>query len=154
MVTDHSLLSGQTPADHHQIVASKRFAINSQAIGAGATYNLLVALGQSGNQVLRAMLHGPLSVALQGYAGCFVIGTATPLESASIGMMPYPTGVSSYMGGYSRLHGDSYLSEVGMFGPNIRLMDAYINGTDAVFVFQNTGGTTQNLSAYGCVVAK
>lgn len=154
IVTDHDLFTGQGPDDHHARVASARFIVNSQPISGLSSYTLDVALGQSGCQVMRAVLRGSRSVDIQGHGGVFVVGTATPLESGSIGIEPYPSGTQSYMGGYSRLHGDGYLSGVSMFGSGIQLLDAYINGSNARFVFANQLGTTQNLQVYGSVIAK
>lgn len=154
VVTDHDLFSGQSANDHHALVASARFVVNAYAIGPASSYVLAVALGHSGCQVLKAVLRGSRSVDVQGHGGVFVLGTATQTESCSIGIEPYPSGTQSYMGGYSRLHGDSYLSVGGMFGNSISLVDAYISGSDARFVFYNSSGSSQNLTVYGSVVAK
>jgi len=153
-VTDHDQVRDVSPADHHAPVASARFVVNSQPIAGSSSYVLAVPLGRSGCQVIRAVLRGSRSVDIQGHGGCFVVGTATALQSGSIGIEPYPSGTQSYMGGYSRLHGDGYLSGSGMFGTGIRLLDAYISGSDARFVFQNASVLSQNLTTYGSVVAK
>lgn len=153
VVTDHDMLQGVGPDDHHARPAGARFTINSQAIAGSSTYSLTVALAQTGCQLLRAILRGPISVDTQGHVGVFVLGTAVVQESSSIGIRPYPGGTQSYMGGYSRLHGDGYLSHTS-FGTGIRLNDAYISGSNAVFVFRNTSSVSRNLIVYGSVISK
>lgn len=153
-VTDHDQVRDVSPADHHAPVASARFVVNSQPIAGLSSYVLAAALGQSGCRLLRAVLRGSQSVDIQGHGGAFVVGTDTAQESGSIGIEPYPSGTQSYMGGYSRLHGDGYLSRSGVFGPGIALKDAYISGSDARFVFENTSASPNNLTVYGSVVAK
>lgn len=79
-------------------------------------------------------------------------------ECSSIGLKPYGPGsgyYTSYMGGYSRLHGDSYLSP-SMFGPTfssptIRLRDAYFDTAtnQVVLEFYNTNVVSKNLTVYG-----
>ena len=131
VATDHSVFASQTTDDHHATAGGASFSINSQSIGAGLSYNLDVALDRSGCRVLRAVLRGKINVELQGHEGCYVIGTSSSVESASIGIRAYPGGLQSYVGGYSRLHGDGYLSHGETFGNSIVLEDAYINGSDA-----------------------
>lgn len=153
-VTDHDLYTDVSEDDHHSAPSGSRFAINGQPIAGSSVYNLDVDIGKTGCKVLRAVLRGNLTVDIQGHAGVFVIGTDVTTESSAIGIRPYPSGTQSYMGGYSRLHGDSYLSHEGTFGTGIRLNDVYISGSDVRFVFQNTTPTTQSLVAFGSVVCK
>jgi len=153
VLTDHALLADVGPNDHHAQAASAKVIVNSQAIGPGA-YQLRVDLGRTGCKVLRAILRGEASVDLQGHEGVFVLGGATSGNSQALGLVPYPSGVQSYMGGYSRLHGDGYLSQQS-FGQNaIRLQDAFLDGSDAVLVFYNVAPTAKNLKVYGTVIAK
>jgi hypothetical protein len=62
--------------------------------------------------------------------------------------------VTSYMGAYSRVHGDSYLSLNGMYGTDIRLQDMYIDGTDVVVEFWNNAVANRTLTVYGSGIAK
>ena len=61
-----------------------------------------------------------------------------------------------YMGAFSRLHGDSYLSDNEFGGNSIVLRDAYIDtATDeGVLEFYNRSSTTKKLVAYGTVMVK
>jgi len=151
-VTDHSLLNGVGPDDHHPSVVTDRILINSQAISPG-DYSLTIPLGKSGCKTLRAVLRGTVNVDIQGHTGVFCVGSDTSGQSMAIGVRPYPSGTQSYMGAYSRLHGDAYLSFLD-FGQNaIRLKDCYISGSDAVFVFNNTAASARNLTVYGTYAA-
>lgn len=153
VATDHALLADVGAGDHHAQAAGQRFAINGQSIGPGS-YSLRVALGHTGCQVLRAIMRGPITVGVQGHTGVFVVGTATAAQSCAIGIRPYPGGLQAYMGGYSRLHGDSFLSYADFGQGTIRLQDAYIDGSDAVMVFHNAASVTRTLTVYGLVAAK
>lgn len=153
VLTDHALLADVGPDDHHAQAAAARVLVNSQTIGPGS-YSLRVDLGRTGCRVLRAVLRGTINVDIQGHTGVFVLGTATAAQSCSFGLAPYPSGSQSYMGGYSRLHGDGYLSLLDFGQGAIRLQDAYLDGSDAVFVFYNTNPSARNLTVYGTVVAK
>jgi len=152
-VTDHDLLTGVGADDHHPSVVTDRILINSQAIGPG-NYLLRIALGKTGCKTLRAVLRGTINVDIQGHTGVFVMGSDSSGESTAVGVRPYPSGTQSYMGAYSRLYGDSYLS-FGDFGQGIiRLRDCYIDGSDAVFEFSNLSGIFRNLTVYGTYAAK
>jgi len=129
--------------------------VNSQPIAAMSTYQLIVPLGRTGYQTLRGILRGPFSVDIQGHVGAFFVAAAAQLTSGAFSFMPYGLAgyTISYLGGYSRLHGDSYLSH-DAFGNGISLRDAYISGANAILEFYNKTGVTNNLSVYGVVAAK
>ena len=151
--TDHDLLTNVLADDHHSQTAAVRISVGGTSIPFGS-YNLLVPLGKSGCRTLRAILKGTTYIDTQGYDGIFCTGGASSAQSCSFGIAPYPAAVASYMGGYSRLHGDSYLSTNCFGGSAIRLNDCYISGSDAVFVFYNTSGSPVNLVVYGVCAAK
>jgi hypothetical protein len=153
-ITDHSLLQIEE-ADHHLRGISKTVLINSQAIAGLTAYELRIDLGSTGFSGFRALLRGPDSVDIQGHVGAFVIAGGASEECTGIGIRPYGAGgyVTSYMGAYSRIHGDSYLTH-SMFGGSIRLRDAYIDGDEAVLEFYNPSGSSQNLTCYGTLAIK
>jgi len=155
VVTDHDLMTEVLPDDHHGQVESYTLAINSQAIAALSAWEHRASLATADHKTLRAILRGYKSMDIQGHEGCFVLGTDTSAECTGIGLQPYGAGgyVTSYMGGYSRLHGDTYLSHR-MFGSGIYLRDAYIDGSDAVLEFYNSSGLTRFLRVYGTVIVK
>ena len=154
-ITDHDLFVGVTESNHHNRGTSGTILVNSQSIPPGA-YELRVALGATGFRTFRALLRGANSVDTQGHDGMWVIAGDASGDCSGIGIQPYGAGgyPTSYMGAYSRIHGDSYLSPSGMFGSGIALRDAYIDGSDAVLEFYNTAGANRNLTVYGTVAAK
>lgn len=153
--TDHSLLQGVGEGDHHLRGISRTVLVNSQAIAATTAYELRIDLGSSGFSGFRALLRGKDSVGIQGHVGAFVIAGGASEDCTGIGIRPYGAGgyVTSYMGAYSRIHGDSYLTPE-MFGGGIRLRDAYIDGDEAVLEFYNPSATSQNLQVYGTLAIK
>jgi hypothetical protein len=155
MVADHLLLQGITPSDHHNPVTTFTVLINSLSIAPGS-YEHRVALPTDGYKTIRAILRGSEAVQIQGHGGCSAVGTDTSEESTAIGIRPYGAGgyPTSYMGAYSRLHGDSHLTWSGVFGTSITLQDLYLDGDEAVLVFYNTSGSNKNLQVYGTVVVK
>lgn len=154
VITDHSLLPIASD-DHHPAAVSFRWAINSQPIAAGTAWELRETIGD-GHKIIEAVVRGKNSVDVQGHDGVFAIGTDSSGECSAVGNRPYGGSgyTTSYVGGYSRLHSDSYLSGWDMFGSNILLRDFWIDGDEAVLEFYNVGGTTQNLTTYGSAVAK
>lgn len=154
VVTDHDLLTDVALEDHHTSAVTAKIIVNSLSIPPG-TYVHYVALGKSGCRTVQGIIRGNVSVDIQGHTGVWFMGTSTPLNSSSVGLRPYPTGTQSYVGGYSRLHGDTYLSHPD-FGANlIYLLDVYISGSNAVFTFFNAHpSSNQNLTVYGSMVAK
>lgn len=155
IVTDHDALTNIEDDDHHPSVVYYDIIINSQSIPAGTAWEHREALGGSGHKTMRAILRGSQSVDVQGHTGVFVIAGDVSAECSGIGIKPYGAGgyPTSYMGGYSRLHGDSYLTPP-MFGGGIRLRNAYIDGADAVLEFYNSAVITRFMSCYGSVVVK
>jgi len=151
--TDHTLLTDVGPDNHHPAVAVAQILVNATSIPPGA-YNLSIPLGKTGCQTLRAILRGVANIDIQGHEGVFCVGGPSSAQSGSIGIVPYPGGVTSYMGGYSRLHGDAYLSHNSFGETYIRLNDCYISGSNAVFVFYNVGPVNKNLTVYGTVMCK
>lgn len=153
-ITDHDMMAGVVEDSHHNRGISATVLVNSQAIASGA-YALRVALGATNYRTFRAILRGANAVEIQGYDGLSVLAGGASEDCSAIGIAAYGLGyVTSYMGAYSRAHGDAYLSRVGMFGPGIALRDAYIDGTDAVFEFFNTAGVVRYLKVYGTLVVK
>ena len=150
-LTDHDFIGGQTADDHHNQGVSFPITVNSQAIAGFATYSLNIALGKTGYQVVHAVLRGTQLVEIQGYTGDIVIAanSATLSTSWAESYSGY-----TYMGVHSRLHGDSYLSYQEYGASSIRLKDAYISGSNAVFEFYNANASSRNLTVYGLLVAK
>lgn len=154
-ITDHSLLQNIGENDHHQRGTSATVLINSQSIPATSAYEHRIDLGVSGFKTFRALLRGADLVDIQGHTGVFVLASDVSEDCSGVGIRPYGgSGVTSYMGAYSRIHGDSYLAPFGMFGTSITLRDAYIDGDEAVLEFYNASGVAQNLSCYGTLVIK
>jgi hypothetical protein len=154
VVTDHAHLAGVLPAQHHPPVETVNVQINGTSIAPG-NYQYSSALIYSGHKIARAILRGPTLVDIVGHTGAFVVGTDTADQAAGFSMVPsgitfYPT---SYMGGYSRLHGDAYVSDV-VFGIDIVLKDLRIVGSNLVLEFRNVGGGNRLLYCYGLVVVK
>lgn len=92
---------------------------------------------------------------IQGHTGLFCMGTDVSGDCTSVGIKPYGSGgyPTTYMGGYSRIHGDAYLSPP-MFGGQVRLRDVWIDGDEAVFEFYNAMATSRTMSCYGAVQVK
>lgn len=155
IVTDHDLMLGQTENDHHPVVESHDVLINSLSIPTG-DYEKRITLSRSGHKTVRLIMRGPEGVGLlQGHTGGYFVGTDVSARGVGISMRPYGGGgyFNVYMGGYSRLHGDSYLSHM-CFGSSIRCKDVYIDDDELVIVFTNASGSNQNLTAYGLAVVK
>jgi hypothetical protein len=156
-LADHDLLQDIDPESHHPPVEKVRFLINSQSIPALTTADITVALTYSGHQTIRVILRGPITVQILGHAGVSVVGGNTTANSTGIAIAPYGGGgyLTSYMGAYSRLHGDTYLSQNGLFGTSIVLQEVFINGTNATLRFYNTHPTSaRNLTVYGLGIVK
>lgn len=152
---DHDGLDDIAPASHHPPGEHYRILINSQAIAGSSTYELRQTLTYAGHKTIRAILRAAVQTDIQGHTGVFCVGSDSVQESAAVGIQPYGGGgyPTTYMGGYSRIHGDSYLSPA-IFGNGIRLDDCYVDDDEAVFVFRNILGTSQNLVVYGAVHVK
>jgi hypothetical protein len=154
MVEDHDLL--QTgPDDHHTQADIFTILINSKSIAPGV-HTERVLLPSSGYQTIRAILRGSQNVQIQGHVGATAIGSNSSAESTAIGILPYGAGgyLTSYIGGYSRLHGDTNLTHTSMFGSSIALRDVYVDDDEAVLVFFNASGSNKNLKVYGTGVVK
>lgn len=154
-LADHNQIQGQQPEDHHPPAEFYRIIINSQSVPATGAVELRQSLIYDGHKTIRAVLRGHENTDIQGHTGAFVQGS--DLENDSIGASCRPYGGAgytiSYMGSYSRIHGDSYLTNA-MFGNNIRLRDIWIDDDEAVLEFYNAAGTAQNLTVYGTVMVK
>jgi hypothetical protein len=155
LITEHTLLTGIGENDHHNRGISRTVLINSQAIAGLTAYELRIDLGATGFKTFRACLRGPDSVDIQGHAGVFVLAGDVSQDCMGIGIRPYGAGgyTTSYMGAYSRIHGDSYLTP-SMFGSNIVLRDAYIDGDEAVLEFYNPSVISRNMTCYGTLAVK
>ena len=154
VITDHNLIISE-PDDHHQPATYFTILVNAQAIAGNTAHEHRINLGNTGHKTMRVIIHGDNSILLQGYEGAFILANDVPQASCSISIRKYsPTYITSYMGGYSRLHGDSYLSD-NIFGDDsIRLRDAYIDGDEAVLEFYNTNVLQKDLTVYGTGVIK
>jgi hypothetical protein len=155
VLTDHDLLLSE-PNAHHPQTTSFRFSINGQAIGALSAYEHRVFVGE-GHQTIRAIIRGKNPIDIQGYDGVWAIGTDGSGQCSANGLRPYGGGgyVTSYVGGYSRLHGDAYLSGWDMFGdPSVVLRDLWIDGDEAVVEFFNRAASPTTVVAYGSAVVK
>lgn len=151
MVKDHDELDGQTPHDHHPQGTFFTVIINSQSIAGNTAYEHRVNLGREGHKTLWGTLRGDRNLGIQGHAGAFFL--ASDVEDECIGMCnSYSSYI--YMGAFSRLHGDSYLSYSEFGNSKIRLRDAWIDGDEAVLEFYNTFSTATNLKCYGTVGVK
>lgn len=154
IVKDHALLTGVSEHDHHNQGTEFTVLVNSYAIAGGSAYELRTNLGRSGYKTMKGVLRGTPNVDIQGHCGCWFVAGESSGECTGISIRPYPSGTQSYMGGYSRLHGDSYLSN-NVFGQDaIVLRDAYIDDDEAVLEFYNLSGATRNLTVYGTVAVK
>lgn len=152
-VTDHDLIVSE-PGDHHPPVETFILQVNFFEIPPASSKSYRVNLDYGGHKTVRVYLRGTESVGLQGHTGCYIIGTDAQAESASIGVEPYYTSPGpAYIGGYSRLHGDSFLSPAMFRGA--RLVDVWIDGDQVVLSFYNASPTFTVLSAfYGTGVVK
>ena len=152
---NHNNLQGQTPHDHHPQGTAVEVLVNSQAIPASSAWELALDLGREGYETMRVILRGQQNVDIQGHTGCSVVGSSSAGSCMAISIRPYGTGyTTSYMGGYSRLHGDSYLTHI-IFGSYSVLRDVWIDGSDAVLEFYNPNPSiADSISVYGMVVVK
>jgi len=154
-LADHDLTNGIGEHDHHPRGQSFRVLINNQSIPGSSAYEHRVSLGREGHKTIRAVLRGNQNVDIQGHTGCVLIGTDTSQECTGFSIKPYGgSGYPiSYMGCYSRLHGDSYLTPA-LFGGLVRMRDIYIDGDEAVLEFYNVSGFTRFFNCYGMVEVK
>lgn len=153
VVLDHALLQGVGAHDHHPGVESFKIQINAQSISPGA-YEHRVTVGQENHKTVTAILRGYDNVGIQGHEGAYIVGGETAGQCSGMGLVPYGGGGwTSYMGSYSRLHGDSYLTR-GHFRNSIYLRDVWIDGDEVVLEFYNPSGSSQLLTVYGTVVVK
>jgi hypothetical protein len=156
IVADHDLLLGQQSNSHHPPVEVHKVQINYLAISPGA-YQHAISLTYPGHKTVRAILRGHENVNIQGHTGCYVLGADVSQQCGGISIKPYGPGgyVTSYMGGYSRLHGDSYLTHQ-IFGGGISLRDIWIGTSpdQCILEFFNTSGLSRNLTVYGTVLIK
>jgi hypothetical protein len=154
IVTDHELLLNIGADDHHNQGTFFTILINSQAIAGFTAYEFRYDLGKSGFKTLYGNLRGTPNVDIQGHCGCWFVAGDSSQECSGFSIRPYPSGTQSYIGGYSRLHGDSYLSNK-VFGQDvIVLRDAYIDDDEAVLEFYNTYSSSRNLTVYGTIGVK
>jgi len=155
VVTDHALLTGVTAAQHHPPVETVRLIINATVIPSGA-YLVQLALTYSGHQMARVILRGPQVMQVVGNEGCFIIATATANQASGFSLKKtLGSYTTSYIGGYSRIHGDSYVTEK-CFGAGgyIALRNARINGSNLELEFFNTSAVNDTLTVYGTAICK
>jgi len=153
-LADHDKLLDVGAEDHHLQAETWTVQINATTIPSG-TYEHRISLSGSGHKIAHGILRGWPSVDIRGHAGCSVVGSDNSAESMSMGLVSYGSGyLTSYMGAYSRLHGDTRLSIPGVFGPSIALADFYIDDDELVLEFYNTYGSNRPLTCYGSGVVK
>lgn len=154
VITDHDSMIGVAEEDHHPQGTSYTILINSQAISAYSAYEHRQSLGSGNHKTLRANLRGYQQVGLQGYTGVFVLAGNTSEDCTGISLVPYGgTYPTSYMGAYSRIHGDSYLT-YSLFGIGVHLRNVYIDDDEAVFEFYNSSSSDRTFSCYGTFLIK
>jgi len=155
IITDHDYLLNQTPNDHHAQGSSYTVIVNSLSIAPG-TYEHRVFVGPDFRTV-EVCLRGNELTNMIGNTGFWGFGTNVQQESCGESIRPYGGSYyTSYMGAYSRLHGDSYLTHPGVFGDSIRLVDVWYDSTneEVVHVFENIAGVNKNLTVYGAGTLK
>jgi len=158
-VEDHDLLLDINADSHHPPGEHFRILINSQSVPALSAWELRQTLTYDGHKTIRAIIRGSEQTDIQGHTGVFCMGTDNTQESTSVGIKPYGGGgyPTSYMGGYSRIHGDAYLTPP-MFGttspPQVRIRDIYIDGDEAVIEFYNATVIARSINVYGAVHVK
>lgn len=156
ILANHTLFPDQSEHSHHPRGEVFYIVINSQSIVSGGTYTYRVSIDPD-HKAIRAILRGNQSTDVQGHTGVVAMGTDNQQESMCVNIKPYGAGAypTTYMGCYSRLHGDAYLTSA-MFGGGIRLQDIYIDtATDeGVLVFYNPSILTRFMSCYGQIQVK
>lgn len=154
-LTDHATLKDINDNDHHPPGESFDILINSQSIAGLTAWEYRQTLNNTGHKAFRGILRGVQNVDIQGHGGTFFVASDTSQDCSSVSIQPYGASyVTSYMGQYSRIHGDSYLSPR-IFGQNaIQLRDAYIDGDEVVLEFYNSNAAARNLTVYGMGAVK
>jgi hypothetical protein len=140
------------PDQHHPPAETVKVTINGTTIATGSSLQTF-ALTYAGHKVARAILRGPLSLGIVGNAGAYAVGTDASGQAAGFSMVPGGYTITSYIGGYSRMHGDTYVSER-VFGTDIVLKDVRINGSNLELEFWNLAAANRTLSCWGLVVIK
>lgn len=158
ILKDHPKLQDQEPESHHPPGEDYRIIVNGQFISPFSAYELRQTLTYDGHKTITANLRGAnvLTISKPGNDGVYAIGTDAVQESESFSIAPYGGSgpyYTSYMGGYSRLHGDSYLTP-NMFSGAVRLRDIYIDGNEAVLEFYNASASSAIMQVYGAVHCK
>jgi len=152
----HDDLLGVTSEQHHPIPQTIKVQINSASISGLSSYEHRVSIGP-GHKTFLANLRGNEVIQITGHAGALVLASDSSGQCSGISAKPYGAGgyYTSYMGGYSRLHGDSYLTP-DLFGSSVRLRDAYIDtATDeAVLEFYNVNAASRSVVCYGTIMVK
>lgn len=153
VVTVHSQLQDIGEDDHHNRGVSFLIVINSQSLSPGNT-EIRASLGKTGFKTASCFARGLTPLPLTGgHDGQYFYGTDTALESQAKAIKSSGS-FYMYVGAFSRLHGDSYLGDKSIFGSNLRVLDFYLDGTDIVFLINNSFGSSQNLRMYATGLAK
>lgn len=140
-----------SPSDHHPEVEHARIQINGVSVAGYTEHEHRVQWAQDDHLVTEVVLRGATSGIGAGSQGAWACGSQTATESVS--RFSAGAGAYTYVASFSRLHGDSYLSEA-IFGASIRLKDVYIDGDETVVVFYNTAPSSKTLRAWGLAIAK
>lgn len=153
VLTDHAGLA-VLPDQHHPPVETISVIINGTSLAPGTT-PWTTGLTYSGHKLVRGIFRSNTFVDTTGFTGAYVVGTDASAQSAGFSMVPsgiagYPT---TYMGGYSRLHGDSYLSGI-CFGSSIVMKDISISGSLLRIEFTNISSSNQLVYCYGLAIVK
>lgn len=149
-ITEHDLFVGIQPHDHHPEVEHDRVQINGMSIAPG-DHEHRITWTRDDHLVTEVVLKGPSSIIGAGSQGVWACGHQTSGESTS--RSSSGSGVYTYVASFSRLHGDSYLSD-SIFGTGCLLKDIYLDGDETVLVFRNTYPSSRTLRAWGLVTAK
>ena len=154
IVSDHDLLLDVGPNDHHDQAESWTVQLDGVTASPG-TYEARIALATGNHKTVLGVLRGQQIVDIRGHVGAVLVGSDSSANSMGISIQPYGGSyTTSYLGAYSRLHGDASLAWSGTFGAYITLMDFYLDGDEVVIEFYNSSGSDQYIYCYGTGVAK
>lgn len=138
---------GTAAAGGAHVSATGQILDAATVIAAGATLTITAAIGFAAKAGIAILRNESIAVDAEATGALVMLGTAANTDAASF----YK---SSDLDFGARLRGkDAQLSPYGEIvstvGNAIALMDAYISGTDAVFVFRNNAGAGNGIQVRG-----
>jgi len=147
----HALLQDVGENDHHNRGESFSVNINALSVPSG-TSEVRIDVGKTGFRTVRCFAMGKDFHVTGGYDGCYFYGTTVAAESCAKSIKK-GTSTYIYIGAFSRMHGDSYISDGAVFGSNLYMVSVHVDGSDVVFtVYNNTGSNkTFTMRATGVV---